>query len=258
MPATETYPHVRDAVAKALELDPDLAEAHASHAYLRQFYQWDWPGAEAEFRRALTLNPNYATGHQWYAEYLSARGRHAEAIDRIRMAVTLDPVSLIVNAVEANLLYMAGRYDDAIVKSRQVLEMDANFPEAYEYLKRAYDQKGMYSDAVEARQARRRILGRDVRETPALRAAAAATNARVYWRNRLTQEIAESRAEGLLPFEFAEILAQAGDTADALDWLEKACAEHDFMMAYVHVAPNLQPLRAHPRYQNVVRRGCGL
>jgi tetratricopeptide (TPR) repeat protein len=215
-------------------------------------------GAEAGFRRALALNPNYATGHQWYAEYLSASGRHDEAIERIRTAATVDPVSLIVNAVEANLLYMAGRYDEAIAKSRQVIEMDPNFPEAYEYLKRAYDRKGMYEEAIEARQARRRILGRDVRETPALRAAAEAASARVYWRNRLTQEITESRQEGLLAFEFAEILAQAGDTAGALDWLEKACGEHDFMMTYVRVAPNLQPLRGQPRYQNVVRRGCAL
>jgi tetratricopeptide (TPR) repeat protein len=241
---------------QALELDPLLPEAHASLAYVHQFYEWDWRGAETAFKRAIALNPNYATGYQWYAEYLSAMGRHDEALAEIRKAQTVDPLSLIINAVEANLLYMAGRYDEAIDQGQQVIDMDPNFPEVYEYLKRSYDQKQMYRDAIAARQARRRILGRDVSETPALRAAAEATTPRAYWRQRLAQEIAESRAEGVQPFEFAEILAQAGDTAQALDWLERACRDHDFMIMYVRVAPNLAPLRSQPRYQEVVRRGC--
>ena len=151
---------------------------------------------------------------------------------------------------------MAGDYDAAIAKSHQVIEMDPNFPEVYEYLKRAYDQKGRYADAIAARQMRRRLIGLDISATPALRAAAAATSARTYWRNRLSQEIRESEEEGVLTFEFAEILAQAGDTSAALDWLERACRDHDFMMTYVSVAPNLAPLRGERRYQEIVRRGC--
>ena len=256
LPATETYREAKAAVARALEIDDTLAAAHTSRAYLLQFYEWNWPEAEAAFRRALALDPNYATAHQWYAEFLSASGRHDEALSEIRTAIALDPVSLIVNSVEANLLYMAGRFDDAIAKGQQVLEMDPNFPEVYEYLKRSYDQKGLFRQAIAARQARRRLLGRDVTNTPALAAAAAATDPRDYWRNRLKQEIAEARAEGLYRFEMAELLAQAGDTAGALDWLERSCQEHDFMMSYIRVAPNLQPLHREPRYQRLLRRGC--
>jgi tetratricopeptide (TPR) repeat protein len=223
---------------------------------VRQFYEWDWRGAEEEYKRAIALNSNYATGYQWYAEYLSAMGRHDEALTEIRKAQAVDPLSLIVNAVEANLLYMAGRYDQAIDKSQQVIDMDPNFPEVYEYLKRAYDQKGLYREAIAARQARRRILGRNVTDTPALRAAAEATSARAYWRQRLAQEIEESRVEGVLAYEFAEILAKAGDTAGALDWLERACRDHDFMMMYIRVAPNLAPLHSQPRYANLLQRGC--
>jgi TolB-like protein/Tfp pilus assembly protein PilF len=255
-PARETYSPAKSAAMKALELDDNLAEAHSSLAYVRQFYEWDWAAAENEFKQAIELNPNYATGHQWYAELLSAAGRHNEALAEIRKAQELDPLSLIVNAVEANILYMARRYDDAIEKSSRVIEMDSNFPEAYEYLKRAFDQKGRYADAIAARQARRRILGKDVSETPALRAAAAATTPAEYWKKRIEQELIEARTEGLQPFEFAELLAQAGDHPRALEYLERACTGHDFMMVYIRVAPNLEPIRSDPRYHEILRRSC--
>jgi eukaryotic-like serine/threonine-protein kinase len=255
-PASETYPEARAAVLKALQLDDASAEAHVSRAYLTQFYEWDWAAADREYTRALSLNPNYATGLQWYAEYLSSMGRHAEALAEIGKAKDVDPLSLIVNAVEANMLYMAREYDRAIEKSKEVLVMDPNFPEAYEYLKRSYDQKGMYRDAIAARQMRRRLLGLDVGETPALRAAANATSARVYWQARLEQELIEAKTEGLQPFEYAELLAQAGHTAQALEWLGRACRDTDFMMMYIRVAPNLDPVRAEPGYQEILNRSC--
>jgi hypothetical protein len=105
---------------------------------------------------------------------------------------------------------------------------------------------------------RRRLLGRDARETPALKEAAATTDSSVYWQKRLEQELEESQTEGFYPYELAEIYAQAGDTARALDWLERACIQHDFMMQYVKVAPNLQPLRDEPRYREIARRGCAV
>ena len=256
LPARETYAEAKRAATRALALDNESAEAHTSLAYIKQFYEWDWAGAEADYRRAIDLNPNYATAHQWYAEFLSAMGRHDEALTEIRRAAAVDPLSLIVNSVEANLLYMARRYDEAIGKLRQVTAMEPGFPEAYEYLKRSYDQKGMYREAIANRQTRRRILGLDVTETPALRAAAAATTPREYWRRRLEQELIEGKTEGLQPFEMAEMLAQAGETARALEWLEKACAEDDFMVMYVRVAPNLDPLRTEQRYHALLARSC--
>jgi serine/threonine protein kinase/tetratricopeptide (TPR) repeat protein len=258
VPAAETYGEAKRAIVKALEIDPDLPEARISLAYIHQFYEWDFPAAEREYRRALERNPNYATGHQWYAEYLSAMGRHDEAIAEIRQALAVDPLSLIVNAVEANILYMAGEYDQAIAKAQDIVAMDPNFPEVYEYLKRSYDRKEQYREAITARQMRRRLLGRDARETPALAEAAATTSAQVYWRKRLEQEVEEAKTEGFYPYEFAEIYAQAGDTVRALDWLERACNSHDFMMLSVQVAPNLEPLRDEARYREIVRRGCAV
>jgi eukaryotic-like serine/threonine-protein kinase len=257
-PARETYAQAKRAATRALAIDDESAEAHTSLGYIRQFYEWDWPAAEAEYRRAIDLNPNYATAHQWYAEFLSSMGRHDEAIKEIRRAAAVDPLSHIVNSVEANLLYMGRRYDEAIAKLRQVVEMEPAFAEAYEYLKRSYDQKGMYREAIDNRQTRRRILGLDITETLALRAAASATTPREYWRRRLEQELIEGKTEGLQSFEMAEMTGQAGDISHALDWLEKACAENDFMITYIKVAPNLDPLRNEPRFQALLKQSCGV
>jgi serine/threonine-protein kinase len=225
-------------------------------AFIHQFYEWDWTAAEAAYRRAVELDPGYATAHQWYAEYLSAMGRVDEAINAIHRAGDIDPLSLIINAVEAHILYMGRRYDLAIDQALKTIDMDPNFPEVYEYLKRAYDQKGEYGNAIVARQKRRQILGRDATMTAALHAASSASTPREYWRSRLEQELAEAQTEGAQSWEFAELHAQAGDTARALDWLEKACREPDFMLIYVKVAPNLDPVRREPRFQKLLRQSC--
>jgi serine/threonine-protein kinase len=254
LPAEETYPQAKMAATKALEIDGELAEARTSLAYIQAFYEWDWTGAEMQFKSAIELNPNYATAHQWYAEYLSAMGRTEEALAEIKRAEELDPVSLIISAVEGWILYFARDYDRAIGECLKVIELDPNFAEAYEYLKRSYDQKKMYREAIAARQTRRRLLGRDTRDTAALRIAASTTSSRIYWQKRLELEIDESKDESLSAFEMAEILAQLGEKDRALEWLEKAQGQHHFMITYVKVAPNLDPLRSEPRFVDLLRR----
>jgi TolB-like protein/DNA-binding winged helix-turn-helix (wHTH) protein len=254
IPAGETYPQAKMAVTKALGIDGELAEARTSLAYIKAFYEWDWASAEMEFKRAIELNPNYATAHQWYAEHLSAMGRTNEALAEIKRAEELDPVSLIIGAVEAWILYFARDFDGAIAKCLKVIDMDPKFAEAYEYLKRSYDQKGMYREAISARQTRRKILGRETRDNAALRVAASATSSRVYWQKRLELEIEESKQDQLSAFEMAEILAQVGEKDRALDWLVKAHAQHHFMIMYLKVAPNLDPLRSDPRFADLVGR----
>ncbi|MGH8241852.1 MAG: protein kinase domain-containing protein [Steroidobacteraceae bacterium] len=258
LPAQETYPEAKAAALRAVELDPELAEARASLAYVKHFYEWDSKGAEAEFKRALEINPRYATAHQWYAEFLAAMGRHQEALAEIQRAREIDPLSLIVNSVEAHVLYMAGNYDRAIEASLRVIDLDPNFAEAYGYLGRAYEQAGAYRQAVAARQTRRRFLGLPADDTHALAAAASATNPGDYWRNRLEQQLEESRTEKLLPFEYAMLLAQTGDNSNAVKWLEKACNDHEFLMVYARVIPTLDPLRSDPRFQSILRRRCGI
>lgn len=254
LPPQQAYPQAKKAAMQALELDEQIAEAHATLAFIKTTYDWDWRGAEREYRRAIELNPNYETAHQWYAEYLSGMGSHEEAIAEIRRAKEINPLSLIINAVEAWILYHAREYDQAISQGQKVVEMDPDFAEVYEYLKRCYDQKGMYREAIAARQMRRKLAGYYAEETPALRQAAAATSARVYWQKRLEQEVEESGQEPSTAFDMAEIFAQLGKKDQAFAWLEKASEERYFMMMYLRVAPNLDPLRSDPRFADLLRR----
>jgi DNA-binding winged helix-turn-helix (wHTH) protein/TolB-like protein/Tfp pilus assembly protein PilF len=254
LPPKEAYPRAKRAAMRALELDERLAEAHTALAFIKATYDWDWPGAERDYRRAIELNPNYETAHQWYAEYLSGQGRHEEAIAEIRRAKEINPVSLIINAVEAWVLYHAREYDQAIAQAQKVVEMDPHFAEVYEYLKRCYDQKGMYKEAIAARQMRRKLAGYDAKETAALREAAAATSARVYWQKRLEQDVEESKRELSTGIDMAEIYAQLGEKDEAFKWLERAYEERSVMMMYLKVMPNLDPLRSDPRYADLLRR----
>lgn len=253
-PGLQSYDNARAAARKALELDDALAEAHTSLAYVSMYRDWDWQGAENEYRRAIELNPNYATAHQWYSEYLAGMGRFDEALTEIRRAKEIDPLSPVINAGEVWILYYARRYDEAIEQGTKLREMVPAFAEVHEYLKRCYDQKGMYREAIASRQVRRKLAGLDPTETAALKRASAAQSSESYWRSRLEQEIAELQGEPPSVFDMAEIYSQLGDKDRAFGWLEKAFEERTYTMMYLKVAPNLDPLRADPRFTELLRR----
>ena len=253
-PPDEVYPRAKNAAMKALELDDKLAEAHTSLAYVKMYYYWDWQAAEDGYRRAIALNPNYASAHQWYSEYLAAMGRFDEALAEIRRAKEIDPLSPVINAGEIWILYFARQYDEAIERGRRVAEMNPQFAEIHEYLKRCYDQKGMYAEAIAARQMRRRLVGLDATETANLKDAASADNSSDYWKKRLEQEIEEGRRESPEPFNMAEIYAQLGEKDLAFEWLEKAIKNRDYEVMYLKVAPNLDSLRSDARFADALRR----
>ena len=144
----EAYPKAKAAAIKALELDDSLGEAHISLAFSLQNFDWDWTAAGREFQRGIDLSPGYATGHHWYAWYLTALGRPAEAIAEMKKAETLDPLSLIIGADLAEELLIAHRYDDAIQESRKIIDMDSRFPVAHYELGQAFVQKKMYNDGI--------------------------------------------------------------------------------------------------------------
>jgi DNA-binding winged helix-turn-helix (wHTH) protein/TolB-like protein len=244
----ESYPKAKAAAAKALELDDNLAQAHTSLAYVKMYYYHDWQGAEDGYRRAIALNPSYATAHQWYGEYLTGMGRFDEALAEIRRAKEIDPLSPSINAGEVWTLYFARRYDEAIA------ELNPNFAEIHEYLKRCYDQKGMFTEAIAARQTRRKLVGLDASENAILREAAAAANPEDYWKKRLEQELFEMRGEPPAMFNLAEIYAQLGEKDLAFEWLDKAIKNRHYEVMYLKVAPNLDPLRSDARFADALRR----
>ena len=148
LPPREKMPKAKAAAMRALELDETLAEAHTSLARVLAIYDWDWTNAEKEFKRAIELNPRYATAHQWYGGYLDAMGRHNEAIVERKRALELDPLSLIINFELGMAFYFAHDYDRAIEQYKKTLELDQNFPPARGFLPIAYEQKGMYDEAI--------------------------------------------------------------------------------------------------------------
>jgi TolB-like protein/DNA-binding winged helix-turn-helix (wHTH) protein/Flp pilus assembly protein TadD len=159
MTPKEALPKAKAAAIKALELDGTLGEAHNSLAFCLDVFDWDLDGAEREFRRALELNPSYATAHQWYASHLVVRGRNDEAIAEMRKAESLDPLSLIISADLADFLIIAGSYDESIRESRKTIELDPNFALAHNQLGQAFLQKQMRDEAIAELQAGVRLSG---------------------------------------------------------------------------------------------------
>jgi eukaryotic-like serine/threonine-protein kinase len=144
----QDYVKARDAARKALELDETLAEPHASLGLIAMNYDWDWASAEKEFRQAIELNPNYATAHHWYAEYLVAVGRFDESLVEINRARELDPLSLIINTDMGKVLYYSRRYDEAIAQLQETLRMDPSFHDAHLWLGSVYAKRGLYPEAI--------------------------------------------------------------------------------------------------------------
>ena len=251
IPPQDAYAKVEAAATEALKIDDTLAEAHASLAWLR-FEKWDWPGAEKAFKRAIELNPNYATAHQWYAEYLTARGRFDEAIAEIRRAQQIEPASLIINAILAQTYWFAGQYDEAIEQCRRTLEMDPNFELTHEYLGRAYTQKGMYEEAI-AEFKKETQLG-----AQGTWAEMGITYARSGNRGKALKALGEldalSKRMYFSPYLVAGIYAGLGEKEQAFKWLQRSYDGHEVWLTWLKVDPVLDSLRSDPRFQDLLRR----
>lgn len=250
----ESFPQAKAAAAKALELDPALAEPHASLAYARLYYDWDWAGAEREFQQAIALNPNYATAHHWYSVYLTAMGRREEAMAEIRRAQQLDPLSLIIRTDIGFQLYYARQYDEAIEHLRGTLEMNPNFPLAHLWLGRAYQQKQMYAEAIaEFRQA-----ANVLRDWPVTIAAIGfvqgKAGSRAQARKTLEQLKRLSRKRYVTAYGIALVYAGLGDTSRAFAWLNKAVEERTHWLVWLKLDPRWDDLRADPRFPQLLRR----
>jgi TolB-like protein/DNA-binding winged helix-turn-helix (wHTH) protein/Flp pilus assembly protein TadD len=242
----------RAAALKALALDPSLPEAHAALALIVQNHDWDWETAEREFRRAIALNPNYATAHHWYAEHLMWRGRFDEALRESERARQLDPLSLIIAADNGAILYYARHYDQAIARLRSVRSVDPT-------LSRAYLLIGVYADHGMLDQA----LAEEERWRPLVPLAVHwSALAYIYGRAGRTAEarhaIQELHRLGEREPVQARVLAwsYAGveDTAQTLAWLERAYAEHSGELVALKVSPAYDFLRQDPRFQHLLKR----
>jgi serine/threonine-protein kinase len=261
-PPEVTYPKARAAAQKALEIDATLAEPHAALGVVLHEYEWNFAEAEKEFKRAIELNPNYASAHQWYCEYLRSMGRFDEAITEIKRAQQLDPLSLIVSTQVGQTYYVARRYDDAIAQLHKTIESDPNFSRAYGNLARAYMAKGMYEEAIEANRKGRLLRGMPPEQVEkraaALKEAYRKLGARGYWQKalELEQEEARKRNTEISQAELARFQIRMGNKEQALDLLEKSLesGKHDPVLADLKNHPEWEPLYTDPRFQDLLRR----
>ncbi|MCI0413998.1 protein kinase [bacterium] len=241
----------RVAAQKAIELDGSLAEAYAALAHTNHNYDWDWPAAEKNYKRAIALNPNYAIAVHWYASFLSEMGRRDEAIPMKQRALDLDPLSLIINADLGFLLYQCRRFDDAIVQLKKTLELDPNFPITYQYLGFVYEQKSN-EDAIIAFRKASTLMP----DSPELKAqlahALALSGNRSEALHLLEEVVGSSQAEYVSPFDVAMIYLGLGEKQKSIDWLEKALAERSYQMSSIKVEPRLDSLRSEPRFKKIM------
>lgn len=254
LPAEEAFPKARAAATKALELDDSLAEAHNALAAVKVDYDWDWPGAEREFRRAILLNPGYAMAHQWYSELLSQIGRHDEALAEIQLAEQLDPFSLIINVVYGDALRCAGQNDMSLKQLHKALEIDPNFAHAHFHLGMTYLRKEAFADAIAEFQ-KAVSLSPNVTDYKGGLGYAYAVAGRRAEARRLLEELKARSKQGYVPwFYLAGIYAGLGDKDQAFANLEKAYEQHEQGLAVMNREPMFDPLREDPRYRELLRR----
>ncbi|HWQ36832.1 MAG TPA: protein kinase [Blastocatellia bacterium] len=253
LPPREAFPKAREAATRALQLDNSLAEAHTALAFAAFIYDWDWEGAEREFKKAIELNPKYAPAWQWYASYLAVTGRHDEALAAAGKAKELDPLSLIVNAHLGRMLYYAGRYDEAIEQFQKTLALDPKFFAARRYIGQAYEEMGRYDDAIRELNQAVKLSGGGALVRGELGHAYAAAGRKEEAR-RIIAELRTASSQQGLSFLIAVIYAGLGEKDEAFEALEQAYAEKADRMAYLQVDPRLKNLRSDPRYTDLLQR----
>jgi TolB-like protein/DNA-binding winged helix-turn-helix (wHTH) protein/tetratricopeptide (TPR) repeat protein len=251
----EVLPLAKAAALKALELDDSLAEAHVPLGALRVEYDLDLLGAEKEFRRAIELNPNYATAHHWYGEeVLAATGRSAEAVAQLKRAEELDPLSRAIGTTHGYVLYLARENDAAIGQLRKTLELDANFAVAHMYLGRAYAQQKMFADAIEEFQKADDLSGGE----PYFRAWLGygyAVSGRAVEARKVLNELKKLPKSKYVPsYDIAAIWMGLGDKGQAIEWLERAYEDHASYFPAVKVEPVFDGLHSDSHFQDLVRR----
>ncbi len=248
------FPKAREAALKALELDPTLAEAHATLAAVKHLYDWDWPAAEAEFMRAIELNPNSSDTRQTYGFYLSTLGRFDEAIAEIRRAQELDPLSIEKIAGLGEVHYLRRNYDQAIEHYHKVLDMEPNSGFAHWATGRALLANGKYEEAIAAFRQSIPLSG----DSPDERAELARAYARMGRQEDAVKIVDElkrmSESRYVAPVSIASIYGELGNPDLAFTWFDKAVADKDFLLVLLKVDPMFDNVRADARFAVILRR----
>jgi len=247
-------PKARDFVQKALALDDGLADAHATLATIKFYGDWDWLGADREYRRAIELRPSYAAAHRVYSGFLSEMGRHDQALAEIRTAQELEPDSAITSLSAGWAFYYAREYDPAIEQCRRVLDLDPHSMSARDCVGSAQLASGAHDQAIELYRAIATSSGNDPLRLASLGFAYALSGRKADARKVIAQLNDASKVHYVPASLLAEIHAALGDKDKAFSWLEKAYEEHDSFLVRLKVEPALDPLRSDRRFGELLHR----
>lgn len=250
----EVQPQAKAAALKALELDNSLADAHNSIAYVKLTYDWDWPGAEAEFKRSLALNPGYAHGHHWYAHLLLSSGRRDEALAESNRALELDPVSPIINLHLGWHYLYTRQYDRAIEQLAKTLELDSDYALAHWYLGLAYEQKKMYPKALQEMGKAKDLLPGNLAVLCDIGHVYAVSGDVSGAERVIAQLRKEATRRYVNAYEVALIHIGLGRNDQAFRSLNQAFREHSDMLVYLNVDPRLDSIRSDPRFASLIQR----
>lgn len=252
-PPRASMPKAKEAALKALALDDNLAEAHASLGQIVSYYDYDFVTAEREYRHAIDLNPNYAPAHQWFAEQLSALKRFDEALVEIRRALELDPLSLIINRIYADILLDGRRYDEAIEQYRKAIELEPSSVLPHYFLGRALEGKGSYEEAVREYAMSATLSGVAPEMVAKVNEVYAKSGWKPYLEAGLKEIVLPSKRQSP-PFVIASYYARLGDKEQALSWLQQSYEQRDFRLTLLSVAFEFDGMRSDPRFKELVRR----
>lgn len=253
VPQAESILKAKAAVTNALALDDSLTEVHASSALIKVDHEWDWEGAEREFRRAIALNPNHSTIWHWYAMYLSAMARHEDALQAIKQAEKLDPTSRIISTNHGWILWCARRDDEAITQLQQTIDLDPHFANAHAKLSFVYETTGKYAESVEER-AKDWDLSGTPKEAAEIRDAYARAGWQGYAQADLQRVQKKAQQSYANPKEFVLAYARLENKEQTLEWLERGYAERSEAVLYLKVDPRYDRLRSDPRFVEMMRR----
>jgi TolB-like protein/DNA-binding winged helix-turn-helix (wHTH) protein/tetratricopeptide (TPR) repeat protein len=248
----ETLPRAEAAALKAIEIDPESAEAHASLGLVLN-HKWDWHRAEAEYKRALQLDPRYANAHHWYGDLLSARGRHDEALGEAKNALDLDPLNLMIGTWVALRDYQARKYDAALVQLRGTVELDPNFAAAHLLLGETYLQTGMPEKGLAELQSAASLSGNSPLYLAQVGVAYASAGKKTEALQTITQLQTMSRTQYVSPYGLAQIYAALNDREQTFKWLQMAYDDRAVWMTYLAVDPVFAIYLSDPRYQDLLQ-----
>src|SRR5580700_8299786 len=253
MSPAEVLPKAYAAAQKAVEIDPQSAEAHASLALVLD-HKWDWAGAEVEFKRALELNSKYANAHHWYGDYLSIQGRHEEALVEAKRALELDPLNLMIGTWVGLRYYLARRYDVAIEQSQNTVDLDPNFAAAHLSLGESYVQQGKHKEGLDELQKAASLSG----DSPLYMAQVGVSLALAGEKKEARRAIRElqdiSGKRYVSPYGVAQIYATLNDKEQTYKWLETAYRDRAVWMSYLAVDPVFDSIRSEERFRGLLHR----